>query len=107
MAFIVKSGANIRGLNPVMRKAIDVADDVYTKHGKTLVITSGLDGTHKPMSYHYFALAIDLRTSYFTPDEAKVVAGEIQAKLGFPYEVVVETDHLHLEWDFDKAQKKI
>lgn len=102
MTVIYKAGVIYRGLNPVMRKAIKVAEEVYESHGKTLVITSGLEGTHSANSYHYFGCAVDLRTNYFTPEEIKVVAAEIQGKLGFPYEVIVEKTHIHLEYDWDK-----
>lgn len=104
MAIEYKIGVNYRGLHPKMRKALLVAERVYQSHGRTLVVTAGLDGDHKKLSWHYFGSAVDLRTNYFTPAELKLVASELQSELGMPYEVVVEATHIHLEYDWDKER---
>ena len=100
----VKDGANIRGLNWRMRKAIKVANNIWQTYGRELVITSGLDGEHGPLSLHYFGCAVDLRSRYFRPGEVRAVADDLQRALGHDYDVVVEPTHIHVEYDPDVAR---
>jgi len=63
-------------------------------------ITSVIDGKHRPNSLHYSGLAFDLRTRHLkTEDGVKNVAAEIRGALGREYDVVVEKDHIHIEYD--------
>lgn len=71
-----------------------------------LVITSGLDGTHKKGSLHYACKAFDFRTFSIDAPTAAVREEKIQAwaqrmrsELGPDYDVIVETSHIHAEWD--------
>jgi hypothetical protein len=101
---IIKDGANIRGLNWRMRKAIKAADTIWRGFGRELVITSGLDGEHGPLSLHYFGCAVDLRSRYFRQGEARKAAEELQRVLGHDYDVVVEPTHIHVEYDPELAR---
>lgn len=94
----IKTGAVIVG-NSIIDKMLDIGQRVYENHGKELVVTSGIDGTHGPGSMHPFAKALDFRTNFFAYREIGVVAKDLQNKLGPDYDVVVEKDHLHIEYD--------
>ena len=63
-------------------------------------ITSGTDGRHMVGSKHYSGEAIDVR-SYNFPSRQGVVAfaEKLRLRLGKDYDVVVEHDHIHLEYD--------
>ena len=88
------------GLKVEMRLALIVADRIWRKHGKELVITSGLDSEHSAGSWHYYGYALDLRSRYFTkPGEADMVAKELQDELGSAYDVVHHALHIHVEYD--------
>jgi len=63
--------------------------------------TSANDSTHMPGSKHYSNEAFDIRTKNAIGglDVIKQWAKNIQIELGSDYDVVIEKDHLHLEFD--------
>lgn len=67
--------------------------------GHDVVITSCLDGTHSEKSLHYKARAIDFRRFGLTMDEMLKVQQHTQKLLGPDFDVVLETDHFHIEYD--------
>jgi hypothetical protein len=95
----VKKGAILHGLDARMYSAIHKARRVWTRHGKTLVVTSGLDGRHKKGSLHYAGLAVDLRSRYFVPSTRKKVTRELRRSLGDGFQVIGEKHHIHVEYD--------
>lgn len=100
---INKPGVNPLGVKPETVLAVIVANEVYALHGHNLVITSIADGKHGAGSYHGLGWAIDTRTSYFEEGEANIVAEEIAERLGDFYDVIVEIDHIHIEFDAKRA----
>ncbi|HEY9814498.1 MAG TPA: hypothetical protein V6D20_01640 [Candidatus Obscuribacterales bacterium] len=102
---MLKQGVNPLGMRPEILIAAIVANEVYAVQGHNLVITSITDGKHGSDSYHYKGMAIDCRTHYFSgPDEIIKVASSIVARLGSFYDVVIESDHIHIEFDATRAQ---
>lgn len=95
---IIKKGAKIGGIRPEMIIALMVAERVYDAHGEELVWTEGTGGEHGYGSLHYVGLAIDIRTRYFSKTEAAQVALEIRERLGEDFDVVLEEDHIHIEF---------
>jgi len=77
---------------------VQVANDVYNMYGQELVITSVCDGKHSYTSLHYTGCAFDCRIRYFTTDEQLNVALDIQNRLGKDFDVIAETDHIHIEY---------
>lgn len=63
-----------------------------------LVITSGTDGKHMVGSKHYTSEALDLRTSNIK-NELQEVMNVLSARLGPDYQVIKESDHVHIEYD--------
>lgn len=94
----IKQGANIQGLDIRIRPALIVADKVWKELGQELVITSGLDGEHSAGSLHYYGLAVDMRTRYFSDSEKKRAAEALRQGLGEGFDVVVESSHIHVEF---------
>ena len=82
-----------------MRPALIGAEEIWEDHGETLVVTCGLDGTHSAGSLHYYGLALDFRTNYFSDQTKKEVARKLQEFLGDDFDVVLESTHLHVEFD--------
>ena len=68
--------------------------------GYEMTITSGCDGEHKPNSSHYRGKAFDFRV-FDLPENAsaKTWAKRIQAALGSCYFVLLEKDHLHVQFN--------
>lgn len=86
------------GLTLPIITALPTIMRIYHAHGmQSLTITSARDGEHKPGSLHYSGHAIDLRI-WSLPD-VLAVRDQIQDALGLHYDVVLESDHIHLEYD--------
>ncbi len=94
----IKDGASVQGVQWQMFHAALVAEQVYKKFGAECVITAGTDGKHMEGSLHYKGCALDIRTWNVAGRELQVKV-ELQQKLGKDYDVVLEKDHVHIEWD--------
>jgi len=88
----------LSGLRVEIWAAIHHAALIWRQHGMlSLVITSALDGVHSKHSKHYSGDAVDIR-SRDLPD-AFGMAGELQERMGDAYNVLLEQDHIHIEYD--------
>jgi hypothetical protein len=96
----VKANVKMQGIQPEMLIAIQVAEYVYTRcSAYELVITSVRDGSHKIGSLHYLGYAVDIRTRYFKGlDQVEVIANEIRKRLTEEFTVIVEKDHIHIQF---------
>lgn len=65
----LKKGVKVIGIRPGLLVALMVADGIYLKKGKELVVTSINEGKHSATSFHYSGAGVDLRTRYFTKKE--------------------------------------
>ena len=99
----LKKGVKVQGIRPELIIAIIVADGVYTSLGQELVITSLLDGTHSNTSLHYTGCGLDIRINYFTPTEAKKARNDITGRLTSDYDVILESNHIHIEYQPRKS----
>lgn len=97
MATALKSGVRVRGLQPEILLAVMIAAEIFEKRGRSLVVTSFVDGVHSENSLHYEGLAVDMRTRDMAATEQKIVSGQVKEALGECYDVVLEADHLHVE----------
>lgn len=92
----IKHDVDLRGIQPQAVIAAVVAEALYTKVGAAVVITSGVEGAHMEGSLHYKGLAIDIRLP-FLGTGAKMRLDLMDA-LGPQYDVVLEKDHIHIEF---------
>lgn len=105
---MIKPGVDLRGLCPQLAIAYTIALDVYReKAGTVCVITSASDGTHGPNSLHYRGKALDLRTNSLRPDQIHPVFVALKTALGAQFDVVLESDHIHLEFDPKDPEKSV
>lgn len=89
---------DINGLDAVMLYPLMCAARVWQRQGvRNVVITSARDGEHMKNSKHYDGHALDLRTR--TLPDPKLAAELLQNKVGDQYDVVLESDHIHVEFD--------
>lgn len=95
---ILKPGVKFDGVQPETLKAMAEADVIFKPYGE-VVVTSLLDGTHSPNSLHYSGYAFDLRTRHMAHDQIAAASKDLHERLGPDYDVVVEGDHLHVEYD--------
>lgn len=103
----VKNGAAIGQLDAAMGPVISAVADAARQLGlPTPVITSGNDSRHRSGSLHYSNQALDFRGNNITDAQGRLLAAEVQRRLGFDYDVIFEifpnnpaNDHLHVEFD--------
>ncbi len=94
----LKPGVSVTGIRPEVILGLMIADSVYEKHNFELVVTSVADGRHSQTSLHYAGCAADLRTRSVPERLRRTVRNEIKNALGVDFDVVLEKDHIHLEW---------
>jgi hypothetical protein len=94
---MLKAGVRVLGIRPEVVLALMIARDVYESFGAhdSFVITSAVEGQHKRASKHYSGAAVDLRR----PNAADIIVADLQRRLGNDYDVILEADHVHLEYD--------
>ena len=93
------SSINILGLQIQMRPVLTICERVWSIHGQELVITSARDSLHSAGSLHYYGLAVDVRTRYFTQEIKTKVFEEIQQELfdlDHRYRVIYHKTHFHI-----------
>lgn len=75
--------------------------ELLVPKGYEPTITSGADGHHAATSKHNTGCAIDYRIYDFPGGGAAVNTWcrRLQARLGDEYFVLVEPDHLHVQWN--------
>ena len=101
----LKDGVHINGahFNPEMVRIVDVARETAPMLEKgTVWITSATDSEHMEGSLHYVNRAYDIRIRNIIGNvklEARLWAERMQVALGDDYDVLLESDHIHVEYD--------
>lgn len=95
---ILKAGVTLAGLNILMRPVLRHAERIWMANGEDdgVTITEALGGTHSATSWHYYGLALDLRTRYFTTEVYNDITLEMREALP-DYDVVAHSTHMHVE----------
>lgn len=106
------------GVNPVF---VSVLTDKFVEVDKIFqrlaqreaIITSGNDGRHGKNSFHYrnpeskgeatnkMSSAMDLRTRDMNTSTKQEALSELKKLFGNDFDIILETTHIHLEWDKD------
>ena len=94
----LKTGVRCVGMRPELMLAVTICNDTYAKWGPDCTITSMCDGKHSSGSLHYSGAAIDLRTFHISDSAAESITGELKENLGADFDVVLESDHIHVEF---------
>ena len=94
----LKPDVRITGLRPEVVLAVLIAERAYAEIGCELMLTSGIEGAHSTASLHYAGCAVDLRTLNVAADKLKPLIEKIRVALGPDFDVVLESNHLHLEF---------
>lgn len=95
----LKDGVKLEGACWQVFSAAVIVESVLATFGTELVITSCLDGQHMPHSLHYKGLAFDARSRELAPAFQIHARDEMKKRLGPDYDVVLEKDHFHIEYD--------
>ena len=94
-----KPGVDVSGLYPETLLGMLVAEEVFKDYSQRFTVTSVRDGTHKPNSLHYKGLAFDIRIYDLRGMSAGLMALHLRDRLPAGYQVIVESDHIHVEFD--------
>ena len=98
----LKPGVRVAGIAPELTLALVVAKSIYAQHSVDLVVTSLVDGKHSRASLHYIGHAADLRTNNLPGGSqgptAQAIGDQLRRAIGEDYDVVVESDHIHVEF---------
>ena len=98
---LLKPGVSLANLTPQALLAMIVTRDLLATRQSVCMITSVCDGEHGPNSLHPKGRAFDFRIWYLPAQTRADVANALQARLGDEFDVVLEHDHIHVEWDPD------
>lgn len=104
-----KQGVNIEGVKPECILGIICVNSYFEKQKIDLWITSVKDGKHGENSLHYGGYAFDARIrnldgydrTISSEDKhlAILYAKDLKTLFGALFDVVVEGDHIHVEYD--------
>jgi hypothetical protein len=95
----LKPGVSLKGVRWQMFEAAVRVEGCYEKLGLECVITSGTDGQHIKGSLHYKGLALDFRKRTVPVAMRPKLLKAIRQALGPDYDVLEESDHVHVELD--------
>jgi hypothetical protein len=101
----LKDSVHVNGahFDPVMVRIIEVARDTAPMlENGTVWVTSANDGDHGYGSLHFDNRAFDIRIKNIighVGGEARLWAERMQIALGDEYDVLLEKDHIHIEYD--------
>ncbi len=99
MSLQFKAGVHLLGLRPEMVAAMNVVASIYQERNLDCVVTSAVDGQHGRNSCHFKGCGLDFRTRNVHPSARNGLTEAIKSALGNEFDVVLEKDHLHVEWD--------
>lgn len=95
----IKPGVQLKNISPQIVLAATICNSVYQENGYECVITSMSDGTHSNRSLHYFGDAVDLRIRNVPKNQWENLTNLLKEALGSEFDVVLESNHIHVEYD--------
>src|SRR3990167_7004482 len=94
----LKGGVRILGLRPELLFAIERAGEVWAEEGLDLTVTSVMEGKHGSGRLPYVGPAFDARISDIPPEKRAGLKAALALVLGPDFDVVLEADHMHIEF---------
>jgi hypothetical protein len=96
----LKQGVDLHILSPQAVLGMSILDGVWGNLGYGIFyITSVADGRHSRKSLHRLGMAFDVRLPPGVETTFKAVVERAKEALGEDFDVVLEEDHIHVEWD--------
>ena len=96
----IKDGVKFKRLTTPILKLINTIISVWSYHDlSSPTITSANDSKHMKSSLHYKDMAIDIRTKDLSKEQISNVFKSLEDTLGESFQCVLESDHIHLEFD--------
>ena len=89
----------LAAMSPQIALALYVADKVRDEFdSREITVTSVCDGAHSHTSLHYIGHAADIRTRDIDTEMQRDFTDTLIEKLGAEFDVVLESDHIHIEY---------
>jgi len=98
---LVKMGVDISRLNREARRSLEIVEREFNLYSLEAVITSTYEGDHMVSSLHYANDAYGIRKP---PHSITLILESIRRDLGKDFDVVMESDHYHIEYDPKKKR---
>jgi hypothetical protein len=95
---VAVSGARFLGVDQAMAVADLVAAATFYRYDYALRITSGMEGKHSAGSLHYSGAGRDYGLRDVPVSDRQPIREEMSDDLGPDFDVVLESDHIHVEW---------
>lgn len=97
---ILKTGIRVAGIRPEILLALIIAERIFHTEvpAVEMVVTDITGDNHGRASLHYVGLAVDLRIRGISKETILIIVERLQAALGENYDVVLESDHIHIEF---------
>lgn len=96
----LKSNVRLSDFSSQALLAVMVSWSIYAQSGaEEFVLTSVNDSVHGKNSLHGSGDAFDCRIWVLEEDVRQTVADEIGRSLGEDFDVILESDHIHIEYD--------
>ena len=95
-------------LHPSIHHALNIVSIVWEQYFPNVppVITSLRDSKHSDHSKHYGGplgdircQALDIRSRNLNPAEQRVAIHQLKHYLGKAYDIILESNHIHIEYD--------
>ena len=100
---LIKLDVSIEYLSRPARRALNPVEKVFQEYGEEAVITSTNGGVHSPSSLHYVNDAFDVRKAFVKNKDIVIC---LKARLGNEYDIVLESNHIHIEFDPKSKENK-
>ena len=100
---ILKAEVSINGIEQEIVTALVIAGSIWERLNRDLVVTSVCDGRHSTGSLHYVGHAIDFRISNLSQTQVDPAVNMLRQNLGKDFDVVLEADHIHVEFQPKKG----
>lgn len=93
---VVKLGVDTSRLNREIRQTLNMVEREFNLYNWEAVVTCTYEGTHEPGSLHYADDAYHVKKP---PHSETLVLESIRRDLGKDFNVIVELDCYHIEYD--------
>lgn len=96
---VLKDGVRTLGVSCELIIAFIIVNEVFRYFDYQFVVTSITDSKHSYKSLHYSGNAFDLRTRHIKDSKMiETIVNVIKERLGKDYDVLLEKDHIHIEY---------
>jgi len=106
---MILKNCDLRKMSTHIGLAISLTERIYAHYNREMVITSVCDGTHGVGSLHASGNAFDVRIKNLDGDDTNItdndqhlaaqIVEDLRHELGAQFDVVLEKDHIHVEYD--------